>query len=147
MIFSVEKLLTHAAWIQFFETGFLCQRYFLRIQMPIILTFFNTRDLYTLGVRREHNQTNRDVTFSRSCGQWKITKKLKDSDVNDGEQKTVRPSGKLNVKIGSPLVYILISSIILVFSRLFCCFIVFFWIIFVFIARIIIHDTGFTIIF
>jgi len=30
---------------------------------------------YTLGVRRPSNQTDSDVTCSRSCGQGKITKK------------------------------------------------------------------------
>jgi len=34
--------------------------------MPVIFTFFNTRD-YTLGVRRTPNQTDSDVTCSRSC--------------------------------------------------------------------------------
>ena len=47
--------------------------------MPLILTFFNTRDLlyysYGLGLRRPPNQTDCDVTFSRSRDQWKITKK------------------------------------------------------------------------
>jgi len=31
---------------------------------------------YTLGVRRTPNQTDSGVTFSRSCDQGKITKKL-----------------------------------------------------------------------
>ena len=46
--------------------------------MPLILTFFNTRDLlyssYGLGLRRPPNQTDCDVTFSRSRDQWKIIK-------------------------------------------------------------------------
>jgi len=45
------------------------QQTFLRIQMPVILTFFNTRT-YTLGVRRTPNQTDSEVTF---CDQRKIT--------------------------------------------------------------------------
>jgi len=43
---------------------------FLRIiQMTVILTFFSTRDL---DVLRTPNQTDSDVTFSRSCNQGKI---------------------------------------------------------------------------
>ena len=38
--------------------------------MPAILSFFITRDF-----RRTPNQTDSDVTFSRSCDQGKITKK------------------------------------------------------------------------
>jgi len=45
MIFPIVWLLKHAAWIYFFETCFFCQRQFLPIQMPVIFTFFNTRDL------------------------------------------------------------------------------------------------------
>jgi len=44
--------------------------------MPVILTFFNTRDLY-LSVRRTPKQTDIDVTCSRSCDQGKITNRLK----------------------------------------------------------------------
>jgi len=47
--------------------------------MPVILSFFNTRDLYTAGVRRTPNQTDSDVTCSRPCDQGKITKRLKDA--------------------------------------------------------------------
>jgi len=44
--------------------------------MPVILTFFNTRD-YTLGVGCTPNQTDSDVTFSRSRENHK--KGLKDN--------------------------------------------------------------------
>jgi len=47
--------------------------------MPVILRFFITR-AFTAGVRRTSNQTDSDVTFSRSCDQGKITiKNLKTS--------------------------------------------------------------------
>ena len=39
-----------------FRNLFFCQHYFLRIQMPVILTFFNTRDLYSRCVA--HTQSN-----------------------------------------------------------------------------------------
>jgi len=46
--------------------------------MSVILSFFNSRDLYfrcaSLGVRHTSNQTDRDMTCSRSCDQGKITK-------------------------------------------------------------------------
>jgi len=53
----------------------------------LIFTYSNTSNsqllhsrVFTLGVRRTPNQTDSDVTCSRSCDQWKITKKeLKDS--------------------------------------------------------------------
>jgi len=61
-----------------FRHLFCCQHYFLRIQMPVIFNFFNTRDLYC-GVRRTPNQIDIDVTCSKSCDQWKITKRLKDN--------------------------------------------------------------------
>jgi len=41
--------------------------------MPLILTFYSSR--ITLGVQRTPNQTDSDVTLSRSCDQAKITKK------------------------------------------------------------------------
>jgi len=44
MIFPIVTLLKHAAWIEFFETC--CRHKFLRIQMPVLLRFFNTRDLF-----------------------------------------------------------------------------------------------------
>jgi len=44
--------------------------------MPVILTSFNIRDLYTLGVRRTPNQTDRDMTFSRSCDPGKSKKRI-----------------------------------------------------------------------
>jgi len=44
--------------------------------MPVILSFFITRDLYyTLGVGRTPKQTDSDVTCSRLCDQGKIAKK------------------------------------------------------------------------
>ena len=51
-----------------FRNLFFCQQTFLRIQMQVILTLFNTRT-YTLGVRRTPNQTDSEVTF---CDQRKI---------------------------------------------------------------------------
>jgi len=57
-----------------FGNLFFCPHLFLRIQMPVILSFFITRD-YTLDVRRTPIQTNSDVTCSRSCDQGKISKK------------------------------------------------------------------------
>jgi len=59
----------------FSKLVFLCQHQFLRIRMPVILTFFSTSGNDTLGVRRTPNQTDSDVPFSRSCHQGKITKK------------------------------------------------------------------------
>jgi len=56
MIFPIVKLLTHAAWIQFFKTCVLCQHQFLRTQTPVILTFLNARDLYSRCVA--HTQLN-----------------------------------------------------------------------------------------
>jgi len=56
-----------------FPNLFLCQRKFLRIQMPVILSFFNARDLHSRCAA--HTQTYGDVTCSRSCDQGKITKK------------------------------------------------------------------------
>jgi len=44
--------------------------------MPLIRIFVNTKDLlyscYGLGLRRPHNRTDSDVTFSRSRDQWNI---------------------------------------------------------------------------
>jgi len=45
------------------------QHLFLRTQMTVILSFFITRDF-----RRTPNQTDSDVTLSRSCDQGKIAK-------------------------------------------------------------------------
>ena len=45
----------------------------LRIQMPVILSFIIM--VSTQGVRRTPNQTDNDVSCSRSCDQGKITKK------------------------------------------------------------------------
>jgi len=39
--------------------------------MPVILTFMDTRDLYSISV-----QTDSYVTCSRSCDEGKITKRL-----------------------------------------------------------------------
>jgi len=44
------------------------------MQMPVIFTFVDTRDLYSISV-----QTDSDVTCSRSCDERKITKRLKDN--------------------------------------------------------------------
>jgi len=57
-----------------FRSLFCYQHEFLRIQMPVIPSFFITRD-NTLGVQRTPNQTDSDVTCSKSCVQRKITKK------------------------------------------------------------------------
>ena len=43
--------------------------------LPIILTFFNTRDLYSKCARTP-NQPDSDVTCSRLCDQGKITKRI-----------------------------------------------------------------------
>ena len=51
------------------------------MQMPVIFTFVDTRDLYSISV-----QTDSDVTCSRSCDERKITKRLKD---NQGWEKPV----------------------------------------------------------
>jgi len=51
-----------------------CCQHLLRIQMSVILNFFNTMDLYS-GCASAPNQTDSDVTCSRSCDQGKITKK------------------------------------------------------------------------
>jgi len=59
-----------------FRNLFFCQHWFIRIQMPVIFIFFNTRN-YTLGERHTPNQTDSGVTFSRSCDQGKITKKTR----------------------------------------------------------------------
>ena len=49
--------------------------------MPVILTFMDTRDLYSISV-----QTDSYVTCSRSCDEGKITKRLKD---NRGWEKPI----------------------------------------------------------
>jgi len=49
MIFPIVKLLAHAAWILFFETYFFCQ-------IPVILTFFDTKDLCSRCAA--HTQSN-----------------------------------------------------------------------------------------
>jgi len=41
--------------------------------MPVILSFF-IPGTYTVGVQHTPNQTDSDVTCSRSCDQRKITK-------------------------------------------------------------------------
>jgi len=40
-----------------------------------VLVCYRVRDTSTLGVQQTPNQTNVDMTFSRSCNQGKITKK------------------------------------------------------------------------
>jgi len=47
--------------------------------MPVIPRLFITRDLHSISVRRTPNQTDSDVTCSRSCDQGKITEVLKDN--------------------------------------------------------------------
>jgi len=48
MIFPIVRILTDAAWMKFFETCFLSTPVFTYdIEMPVILTFFSTRDLYS----------------------------------------------------------------------------------------------------
>jgi len=49
--------------------------------MPVILTFVDTRDLYSISM-----QTDSDVTCSRWCDEAKITKRFKD---NRGWEKPV----------------------------------------------------------
>jgi len=58
----------------FSKLVFLCQRLILRIQMPVILTFFNTRHLNSGCARCAPNQTDSDVPLSRSCDQGKSQK-------------------------------------------------------------------------
>jgi len=76
MIFPIVRLLSCCMDL-IFRILFLMPTLVIRIRMPLILTFFNTRDLlyssYGLGLRRPPNQTDCDVTFSRSRDQWKIT--------------------------------------------------------------------------
>jgi len=76
MIFPIVRL--HAACICFFETcffvntscfAFKCQQF----------SHSSVPGTYTLGVRRTPNQTDSDVTFSRSCDQGIIKKELKDN--------------------------------------------------------------------
>jgi len=55
MIFPIVRLLTHVAGIYFLKFVF-CQQYFLHIQVPVILTFFDTSDLYSKGAA--HSQSN-----------------------------------------------------------------------------------------
>jgi len=47
--------------------------------MPVILSFFITRDLHPISMRRTPNQTDNDVTCSTSCDQGKITKSMETS--------------------------------------------------------------------
>jgi len=56
MLFRIVSLLTHTAWIQLFETCFFVNTSVYVFQMPVILTFFNTRDLYSRCA--EHTQSN-----------------------------------------------------------------------------------------
>ena len=56
MIFPILKLLTHPAWIQFFQKLFFYQHLFLRIQMPVIFTILNAMDLYSRCAA--HTQSN-----------------------------------------------------------------------------------------
>ena len=53
---------------------FCCQYQFLRIQMAVIAAS-PIPGTYTLSVQRTPNQTDSDVTCSRSCDQVKITNK------------------------------------------------------------------------
>jgi len=57
-----------------FESCFFLSTLALRIEMSVILTFFNTRDLYSRCAGTP-NQTDSDITFSRSCDERNITKK------------------------------------------------------------------------
>ena len=68
-----------------FRNLFCCQRWFLRIETPVILTFFNT-GTYALSVRCTPNQNDSNVTFSRSCDQEKIIKRI---ERQSGLRKTV----------------------------------------------------------
>jgi len=59
-----------------FRNLFLCRHHFLRIEMPVIDTIFNYTDLYSIGLRGTPNQTDSDVTFSRSDDHGKIKKRI-----------------------------------------------------------------------
>jgi len=72
MILPIVRLLTLAEWIYFFENFFFSTLVFLRNQMPVILTFLNTRvpETLILGVGRTPNQTDSDVSSVASPKIW-----------------------------------------------------------------------------
>ena len=73
LIFPIVRLLTHTTWISFFETCFVVNTcYVFKCQQ------FSTSSrpgTCTLGVPSASNQTDSDMTCSRSYDQGKITKK------------------------------------------------------------------------
>jgi len=63
MIFPVVRLLTHAAWIWFFQTWFFINTSFYVFQMPVILIFLNTRDLCSRCAAHTQPPTKLMVTW------------------------------------------------------------------------------------
>jgi len=61
MIFPIVMLLTHAAWIKFFETCFFVNTSFYVFKCQFLHS--SILGTYTLGVRHTPIQTDNDVTF------------------------------------------------------------------------------------
>jgi len=77
MIFPIVRILTDAAWMKFFETCFLSTPVFTYdIEMPVILTFFSTRDLYSrCAIHTQSNWLLRDffqMVQSRENGKIRL---------------------------------------------------------------------------
>jgi len=79
MIFPIVRLLTHAAWISFFGTCFFVSTSFYVFKGQQF-SHSSIPETYALGMRRTPNQTDSDVTCSRSCDPNENHKKgLKDN--------------------------------------------------------------------